>query len=202
MRYRTHGVARVVCAVVLSLQVAPVWAAGVARVLTDEELDQTYAGGSVVVRVSFSLPRIADRFDFNFASETTIRVPPGPGGADARATVDFLGGLISVGAGSDSSGPASGASNSAVAPGNGPLSWSVQAAGSTDPAGPAGGVSVRLGNTSGLGNSLIGISARDIAVDTRVQMMVGANPRAQAALQSALRSTLQRQIRGALGAAP
>ncbi len=75
--------------------------AGRARLLTDEKLDGIYAQGLSIVNISFNLHNIGSRFNFSFESVTKIQTPDNPR-PNAGAKVDFLGGLISVSAGSNS----------------------------------------------------------------------------------------------------
>jgi hypothetical protein len=218
------------------LHAGPAAAAGRAQVLTDDELDATYAQGLLIVNVSMNLNRIADRFDFGFAAETRIQVPDSPTGAPpSQARLDFLGGLVSIATAPDVNGSqatAPGASSAAVTSANGALAVFVESvssgsttastsrggatantgsgvgatgagATSTGPptTAPAGsGVSVSFaGAGTGLGRSVVSISAVNVAVDTRVNITVG---QSLGGLGSAIRSAVQTQIRSSLGARP
>ena len=75
--------------------ILPIWA-GRGRVLSDQELDATYAQGLSIARVSFGFRHGGGSFSFD--AVTTINTP---NNATAGATVGFLGGAVSLSTGSN-----------------------------------------------------------------------------------------------------
>ena len=164
MRHR--AIAVILCVSLVLAHAAPAAAGGRARVLSDAELDATFAQGLVIVDVSLALKNLAGRFDFDFAARTAINVPDAPAaGSRPAASVDFLGGLLSVT--TDGHGSTSGATASSLPLGaSGSVSFAVHAGpesgASARPGSPAPKVSVTFGGATGphLGR-VIGIVARD-----------------------------------------
>jgi hypothetical protein len=208
MRYRPRAIASVLCVSLVVLHTGPAIAGGRARVLTDAELDATYAQGLVIVNVSLALKNVANRFNFDFDAQTAIRVPDTPAaGAQPATSVSFLGGLLSVnadaGRGRTAPAPAAGSLSLGTA---GWVAFSVHPGSGGAAASPAtvapvatAGAAITFGSGAGAGlGQIIGIVARDVSVDTRVQLVVGGSPVAR----GAVRGSILRAIRGALGASP
>ena len=199
MRHR--AIAVILCVSLVLAHAAPAAAGGRARVLSDAELDATFAQGLVIVDVSLALKNLAGRFDFDFAARTAINVPDAPAaGSRPAASVDFLGGLLSVT--TDGHGSTSGATASSLPLGaSGSVSFAVHAGpesgASARPGSPAPKVSVTFGGATGphLGR-VIGIVARDASVDTTARLTVGG------ATARGLSASMLRTLRGALGVAP
>lgn len=138
------------------LHAGPVAAAGRAQVLTDDELDATYAQGLFIVNISMNVNGIADRFDFGFAAEARIQVPDSSNGVlPSQARLDFLGGLASIATVPDVNGSkasAPGTSTAAVTFANGALAVSVESAssGSATAATSTGAAATRTGSGVGV----------------------------------------------------
>jgi hypothetical protein len=208
MPYRPRAIASALCVSLVVLHTVPAIAGGRARVLTDAELDATHAQGLVIVNVSLALKNVANRFNFDFDAQTAIRVPDTPAaGAQPATSVSFLGGLLSVNADAGRSGtppaPAAGSLSLGTA---GSVAFSVHSGSGDAAASPpmltapvATGAAISFGSGAGAGlGQIIGIVARDVSVDTRVQLVVGG----ASVVRGAVRGSILRAIRGALGASP
>ncbi len=92
--------------------IIPIWA-GRGRVLSDQELDATYAQGLSIARVSFGFRHGGGSFSFD--STTRINTPDN---ATAGTTVGFLGGAVSLSTGSNAlpNGTSNTSGNSGVNP--------------------------------------------------------------------------------------
>lgn len=209
MQYRPRAIASALCVSLVVLHTVPAVAGGRARVLTDAELDATYAQGLVIVNVSLALKNVANRFNFDFDAQTAIRVPDTPAaGAQPATSVSFLGGLLSVnadaGGGGTAPAPAAGSLSLGTA---GSVAFSVHSGSGDAAASPATvtapvatpGAAITFGSGAGAGlGQIIGIVARDISVDTRVHLVVGG----PSVVRGVIRGSILRAIRGALGASP
>jgi len=153
----------------------PISARGRARVLSDKELDATYAQGLSIVNISFGFKHGGGSFNFN--STTRINTPDTP---SAGATVGFLGGAVSVSTGSTAlpNGTSSTSGNSNVTS-SATLPATVVFSNVTNT--PNGGstgtppVSVTFGTVTGTGaNRVLGITAvGGVTVDSVVSIRVG-----------------------------
>jgi len=163
----------------------PTSARGRGRVLTDKELDATYAQGLSIVNISFGFKHGGGSFRFD--STTRINTPNTP---SAGATVGFLGGAVSVSTGSTAlpNGTSNTSGNSGV---NAPTTQpplqgnpvptvvfsnptNATNGGSTVPSGQTP-VSVTFGTVTGTGaNRVLGITAAGgVTVDSVVSIRVG-----------------------------
>jgi hypothetical protein len=151
----------------------PTSARGRGRVLTDKELDATYAQGLSIVNISFGFRHGGGSFRFD--STTRINTPNTP---SAGTTVGFLGGAVSVSTGSTGvpNGTSSTSGNSGVnAPATQPANQGISAnGGSTVPAGQTP-VSVTFGTVTGPGaGRVLNITANGgVTVDSVVSIRVG-----------------------------
>jgi hypothetical protein len=145
----------------------PIAARGRGRVLTDKELDATYAQGLAIVNVSFGFKHPGGSFSFN--STTRINTP---NTSSAGSTVGLLGGSVSVSTGSNvvSNGAAntSGVNPPTVVFSNVPNGLNGGSTG-TPP------VSVTFNTVTGAGaNRVLGITATGgVTVDSVVSIRVG-----------------------------
>lgn len=168
------------------LQSLPVSALGRARVLTDAELDATYAQGLSIVRISFGFNHGGGSFNFN--SITSVNTPSNS--PSSGATVGFLGGTVSV---STSSSPPPTPPPSQGNPGPTLLANNSSNGGSTAPPnqtsnGPPVTVTFGMGTSSG-GGSVLSITATGgVVVDSRVFIRLERNA-----------AQVVRQIRSGLG---
>jgi hypothetical protein len=148
----------------------PTSARGRARVLSDKELDATYAQGLAIVNVSFGVRHGGGSFSF----DATTRINT-PNTATAGGTVGFLGGAVSVSTGSNAL--PNGTSNTSgvnVAQTNSVprvVFSNVTTGGSTG----TPPVSVSFGTLTGSGaNRVLGITAAGgVTVDSVVNIRVG-----------------------------
>ena len=156
--------------------IIPIWA-GRGRVLSDQELDATYAQGLSIARVSFGFRHGGGSFSFD--SVTRINTPDN---ATAGATVGFLGGAVSVSTGSNAlpNGTSSTSGNSGVQPAvQGNPGSNVVFSGSITPSnGGSTGVppvSVTFGTATGTGTgSILTVTANGGAmVDSVVSIRLG-----------------------------
>ena len=150
----------------------PTSARGRARVLTDKELDATYAQGLSIVNISFGFKHGGGSFSFD--STTRINIPNNP---SAGTTVGFLGGAVSVSTGSTAL--SNGTSNTSGNPGgNAPVNQVVFSNPTNAPNGGSTGgppVNVTFGTVTGTGaNRVLGITAAGgVTVDSVVNIRVG-----------------------------
>jgi hypothetical protein len=148
----------------------PTSARGRARVLSDKELDATYAQGLAIVNVSFGVRHGGGSFSF----DATTRINT-PNTASAGSTVGFLGGAVSVSTGSNAL--PNGTSNvtpSTTLPPTVVFTNIATNGGSTvPPAQPP--VNVTFGTLTGSGaNRVLGITAAGgVTVDSVVNIRVG-----------------------------
>lgn len=172
---------------------------GTARLLTDAELDATWAQGLVIVDVRVDLRDLAGRFDFAFASQTAIHVPDRPAaGMQPAAGVSFLGGLVSLGVDASQGLPASTQRSLDLGPA-GSVSFSVYSSGGGSAAAAPAAPVVTFGAAPASGRTrLIDVTARDIGVDTKAHVAIGG----AVAARSAARAAATRAIRGAMGTTP
>jgi len=146
--------------------ILPIWASR-GRVLSDQELDATYAQGLAIVNVSFGFTHGGGSFSFD--AVTTINTPNNPG---SGATVGFLGGAVSLSTGSNAL--PNGTSSTSGNPGS-----NVVFSGSITPAngGTTGvpPVSVTFGTATGTGGgSILNITANGgVTVDSVVSIRLG-----------------------------
>lgn len=144
--------------------IIPIWA-GRGRVLSDQELDATYAQGLSIARVSFGFRHGGGSFSFD--SVTTINTP---NNATAGTTVGFLGGAVSLSTGSNAL--PNGTSNTS---GNsGANSTNASNGGATVPSGQTP-VTVTFGTGAGPGGgSVLSITAvGGVTVDSVVSIRLG-----------------------------
>ena len=146
--------------------IIPIWA-GRGRVLSDQELDATYAQGLSIARVSFGFRHGGGSFSFD--SVTRINTPDN---ATAGTTVGFLGGAVSLSTGSNA--VPNGTSSTSGNPGS-----NVLFSGSITPAnGGSTGVppvSVTFGTATGPGGgSILNVTASGgVMVDSVVSIRLG-----------------------------
>jgi len=156
--------------------IIPIWA-GRGRVLSDQELDATYAQGLSIARVSFGFKHGGGSFSFDAVTRVNT-----PDNATAGATVGFLGGAVSVSTGSNAlpNGTSSTSGNSGVQPAvQGNPGPNVVFSGSITPGnGGSTGVppvSVTFGTATGTGTgSILTVTANGgVMVDSVVSIRLG-----------------------------
>jgi hypothetical protein len=147
----------------------PTSARGRARVLSDKELDATYAQGLAIVNVSFGFRHGGGSFSF----DATTRINT-PNTASAGSTVGFLGGAVSVSTGSNAvTNGTSNVTSSTTLPPTVVFTNIATNGGSVPTARPP--VNVTFGTLTGSGaNRVLGITATGgVTVDSVVNIRVG-----------------------------
>src|SRR3990172_6840088 len=136
----------------------PIWASR-GRVLSDQELDATYAQGLSIARVSFGFRHGGGSFSFDAVTRVNT-----PNNATAGTTVGFLGGAVSLSTGSNALPNGTSAPNST----------NTSNGGSTVPSGQPP-VTVTFGTGAGTGaNSVLSITAvGGVTVDSVVSIRLG-----------------------------
>lgn len=150
--------------------VLPISARGRGRVLTDEELDATYAQGLSIVRISFGFNHGGGSFRFD--STTRINTPNNP---SSGATVGFLGGAVSLSSGSTAlpNGTSNTSGNTASnPPATQPATQGISGNGGSTNVRP---VTVTFGTGAGTGGgSVLSITASGgVTVDSVVSIRLG-----------------------------